>query len=228
DMRLAELVARPLGAAVAPIFPGYASDVLQQCLNDSGARIAMAGTAAQQHQLGSTRRLEAIVVLDDRLLPDDGRALALQALEKRGAHPAIDARGEDVAFLLYPSGTTGRPKGVELTHRNVLSQQAALAIAWDIGERDVFLCYLPWHHCFGALFERLTALSRGALLVIDDSRGRNLERMVQNLREVKPTVYFSVPRIYQALIGSSRDNGAAQEALCHPGLRFVFTAAAPL
>lgn len=226
EMMIAELAAQTLGAAVAPIFPGYASDVLQQCLNDSGARIAMAGTAAQQHQLGSTRRLEAIVVLDDRLLPDDGRALALQALEKRGAHPAIDARGEDVAFLLYTSGTTGRPKGVELTHRNALSQQAAIEAVWDVTARDIFLSWLPWHHCFGALFERLMALWHRALLVIDDSRGRDLDVLVRNLVEVRPTVYFAVPRVYNGLTGRVQKDAKAREAL--RSLRFAFSAAAPI
>jgi long-subunit acyl-CoA synthetase (AMP-forming) len=226
EMLIGELAVQTLGAAVAPIFPGYASDVLHQCLNDSGARVAMVGTAAQQHQVGTARRLEAIVVLDDRPLPDDRRAMPLQTLEKREAYPAIDAQADDIAFLLYTSGTTGRPKGVELTHRNALSQQAAIEAVWDVSSRDVFLSWLPWHHCFGALFERLMALWHRALLVIDDSRGRDLDALVRNLLEVRPTVYFAVPRVYNGLTGRATSDAKAREAL--RSLRFAFSAAAPI
>jgi long-subunit acyl-CoA synthetase (AMP-forming) len=92
----------------------------------------------------------------------------------------------------------------------------------------VFLSYLPWHHVFGGLFERMMALWNGALLVLDDSRGRDLDKLLANFREVKPTVYFSVPRVYQALVARARADDKVRESILHPGLRFVFTAAAPL
>src|SRR5262249_37013516 len=152
QMLIAEVAVQTLGAAVAPIFPGYAPEVLHLCLADSGARIAIAGSSVQQHQLARARQLQNIVVLEGQPLPDDGRGAALGELEKSGAHATVDAGSDDVAFLLYTSGTTGKPKGVELTHHNALSQQAALAQVWDVTDRDVFLSYLPWHHCFGSLF----------------------------------------------------------------------------
>src|SRR5262249_51961913 len=85
---------------------------------------------------------------------------------------------------------------------------------------------LPWHHCFGSLFERLMALWHRATLTLDDSRGRDLDRMVQNFVEVKPTVYFSVPRIYNALVARAQADRNLLEAL--RGLRFAFSAAAPI
>jgi long-chain acyl-CoA synthetase len=240
EMLLAEAAIASVRAACAPIYPEYGPDTLCYCLQDCGARLVLCGSAAQQERLPPPAllpRVRRVLVLDDRPLPGQ-RGEPISALLEEGrrsptAHAEAEARSDaaepaDLAYLLYTSGTTGRPKGVELTGRNVLSQQAALALAWDVNERDVFLGYLPWHHCFGGLFERLTALSRGALFVLDDSCGRNLEKLVQNLREVRPTVYFSVPRIYQALIGHGRKDPSALDALLHPGLRFVFTAAAPL
>ncbi|MFL5404442.1 MAG: AMP-dependent synthetase/ligase, partial [Myxococcales bacterium] len=226
DMLIAELAVQTLGATVAPVFPGYAPETLLQCVNDSGARVAFAGSAGQQVTLAQARRLETVVVLDGALLPGDRRGMPLRELETDATRLAIDATAQDVAYLLYTSGTTGGPKGVELTHRNALSQQAALASVWDVSEHDVFLSWLPWHHCFGALFERLMALWHRALMVIDDSRGRDLDVLVRNLREIRPSVYFAVPRVYNGLVGRAQEDGQTREALL--SLRFAFSAAAPM
>src|SRR3954471_2409981 len=233
EMLVAELGVVTLGAIAVPVFPEYGGQTLSHCLRDSGARVAFCGTAAQQNRVAPLASIERIVVLDGNPIPperalglDEVEALATPALlaEARAHKPAPD----DVAYLLYTSGTTGQPKGVLLSHRNVLSQQAAVGAVWDATERDVFLGYLPWHHCFGALFERFMALHLRALYVIDDSRGRDLDRLLANYAEVKPTVYFSVPRVYQGLMARSLADPEVRKTVLHPGLRFVFTAAAPL
>jgi len=200
--------------------------VLHHCIADTGARLAFAGSAAQQRQLAAERQLEHVVVLDDQPFPGEDRALPLEALEKERGTDRIEASRDDVAWVLYTSGTTGKPKGVELTHWNALSQQAAIAAVWDVSERDVFLSYLPWHHCFGALFERLMALWHRALLVVDDSRGRDLDRLFENLLEIRPTLYFGVPRVYNGMIARAATDAKAREALQR--LRFAFSAAAPI
>ncbi len=217
---VAELAVLSLGAVSAPVYSEYSPELLAHCARDSGAKVALCGTTVQQHKLSRAASLERLVVLDEealpgalnavkvldkvRQLPEDERDRRLAAVEDACASVGHD----DPAFLLYTSGTTGLPKGVELTHGNVLSQQAAIAQVWDVSERDVFLSYLPWHHCFGGLFERMMALV--------------------NFREVKPTVYFSVPRVYQGLIARARSDEQVRKTLLHPGLRLVFTAAAPL
>src|SRR5437667_49724 len=156
----------------------------------------------------------------------DARRVSLRSLEKPVGQNNVEARAKDAAFLLYTSGTTGAPKGVELTHHNVLSQQTSIAAVWDVSDRDVFLCWLPWHHCFGALFERLMALWHRALLVIDDSRGRDLDGLVRNIIDVHPTVYFAVSRVYNGLTVRAKKDAKLREAL--RSLRFAFSAAAPI
>jgi long-subunit acyl-CoA synthetase (AMP-forming) len=245
EMLLVELGLVSLGAVSTPIYSDYPPDLVLHCLRDSGARVAVCGSALHQKKLAGVAggQVERLVVLDGHPLAGDNRAVSLAALEElattRGpaaAQRALDVvdantgavRADETAFLLYTSGTTGRPKGVPLSHRNVLSQQAALAQVWSVGPGDVLLSYLPWHHCFGSLFERLLALWSGATLVLDDSRGRDLDRLLANLAEVKPTLYLSVPRVYQGLVARAQADAKASAALLHPGLRFVFTAAAPL
>ena len=237
---VAEMAVLSLGAVSAPVYSEYAPELLAHCARDSGAKIALCGTTAQQHRLSRAASLEQIVVLDEQALPGALNAVKVLDVVRQLPEAERDRRlaaveeacssvgPDDPAFLLYTSGTTGLPKGVELTHGNVLSQQAAIAGVWDVSQRDVFLSYLPWHHCFGGLFERMMALWHGALLVIDDSRGRDLDKLLANFREVKPTVYFSVPRVYQALIARARADAEVRKDLLHPGLRLVFTAAAPL
>ncbi len=228
EMLLAETAILSAGAASTPVFPEYSPELLLHCLNDSGARVAFVGSAVQQHRIAGARGLSRVIVLDDQPLPDDSRALPLKALEQLPAAELPDPGRDDLAFVLYTSGTTGRPKGVALTHWNVLSQQAAIAQIWEVSERDVFLSYLPWHHCFGSLFERMMALWQRSLLVLDDSRGRDLARLLQNWAEVKPTVYFSVPRVYSALAGVSLREPKMKPLVLHERLRFVFSAAARL
>ncbi len=245
EMLLCELAIVSLGAISTPVFPDYSLDLLRHCLRDSGAQLALGAGAVQQSRLAevSGGQLKRIISLECEAIPGDDRGTSLARLEEAFAAQSsqaqaralaeVDARtaavgADERAFLLYTSGTTGRPKGVPLTHRNVLSQQAAIAQVWSITADDTFLSYLPWHHCFGALFERMMALWHGAVLVLDDSRGRDLDRLLANFREVQPTLYMSVPRVYQALIGRAAQDPPAKATLLHPRLRFVFTAAAPL
>src|SRR5438132_13962973 len=132
---VAELAVLSIGAVSAPVYPEFSPEMLAHCVRDSGARIALCGTTTQQHKLSkATATLEKLVVLDEealpgaltavkvfdsiRQLPEDERERRLAAVEEACAATSPD----DVAFLLYTSGTSGPPKGVELTHRNVLSQ----------------------------------------------------------------------------------------------------------
>ncbi|MEZ4655453.1 MAG: AMP-binding protein [Candidatus Eisenbacteria bacterium] len=137
-------------------------------------------------------------------------------------------RPETPALMMYTSGTSGEQKGVLLTHDNILSQQRALAAIWKFGPDDRILTYLPWHHSFGGIFEKYTALYNGAPLAIDDSFGKDLPVLLDNWKTIRPTVYFSVPLIHQQLVDHVRSHPADETEIYHRGFRFVFTAAAPL
>ncbi|RMG36496.1 MAG: long-chain fatty acid--CoA ligase, partial [Methanobacteriota archaeon] len=116
----------------------------------------------------------------------------------------------------------------QLTHQNILSQRAALEILWDINETDRFLSYLPWHHSFGGIFELFTALYTGAVVHLESSYGKDPHSILENWKLVKPTVFFSVPKVYQALFNLTKEDPEAEKVFFHPELKFIFTAAAPL
>ena len=129
---------------------------------------------------------------------------------------------------MYTSGTMGTPKCVQLTHRNILSQQAAIKKVLQIQPEDRFLSYLPWHHSFGGIFELFSALSSGASYHLESSLGKDLRSIFENWMLVKPTVFFSVPKVYQSLIEFSNKSKEAELLFFNSGLKFIFTAASAL
>ncbi len=98
-----------------------------------------------------------------------------------------------MASLLYTSGTTSDPKGVVLTHGNILSNVRAVLEVIPIGSQHCSLSFLPWAHAFGHTCELHTALAAGATIAIAES----IEQLPTNLIEVRPTVLVAVPRVFQ-------------------------------
>jgi long-subunit acyl-CoA synthetase (AMP-forming) len=129
---------------------------------------------------------------------------------------------------MYTSGTMGTPKCVQLTHKNILSQQAAIQSLLGINEHDRFLSYLPWHHSFGGIFELFSALYSGATYALESSYGKDPNAIFDNWRQIRPTVFFSVPKVYQSLFDLTRASNEAEDILFNSGLKFIFTAAAAL
>ncbi len=154
--------------------------------------------------------------------PVDAQATARVEAMMRAVEPSTKA------LIMYTSGTSGFPKGVQLSHRNLMSQQRALEILWKPEPGMRLLSYLPWHHSFGGLFERFFAIHSGGCLAIDDSQGKDIDRLLDNFKRIEPHIYFSVPRIYQEIANRIRSGKVSEQDFFHDDLRFVFTAAAPL
>src|SRR6185437_10464595 len=102
--------------------------------------------------------------------------------------PSIDPEPGDTAGLIYTSGTTGNPKGVILTHGNIASNISAIHEIFPIERADRSLSFLPWAHVFGQTVELHTLVSMGASMAICES----VERIIDNLAEVQPTLLYSV------------------------------------
>ena len=113
---------------------------------------------------------------------------------------------DDLASIIYTSGTTGFPKGVVLTHNQILSEVSESYGSMPLSEKDTFLSFLPFAHVFGRL-ESLGHIYKNPTLAYAEG----IETLASNLVEIKPTVLMSVPRIFEKVY-----NGILLKVEAHP------------
>ena len=200
-----------LTACVAdvPIYPNSTAEQAAYILRDSGSVAIFVSTAEQAAKIAQIRRqvptLRHVIGFDAQKGP--GVDLTLAELEARGAavegpernatyRKAADAtQPGDVATIIYTSGTTGDPKGVMLTHDNIFSNvRAARAVVPFAGE-DICLSFLPLSHIFERMAGHYMMLDTGTSIAYAES----MEKVRDNLPEVRPTLVLSVPRLYEKM-----------------------------
>lgn len=212
---IADLAVQSLGAATVPVYPTLETAQIGHILADSGAVVAIAEDGRILGKvLGERDGLPGLrhVLLvegepgEDALLMSDveGRAESLAGWEEGWL--ALDR--DDIATIIYTSGTTGTPKGVVLTHGNFLANVEAIRRALPFRPEDVFLSFLPLSHVFERCGQYLT-LSLGATTCYAES----VQKVPENLREVRPTVALSVPRLYEKMRDRVRAQAAESTAL---------------
>jgi long-chain acyl-CoA synthetase len=219
------------GAVTVPVYPTLAAEQVAFIARDSGAVVACVSTDVQlQKLLSVAASLPALraVVLSQGPKPS-AAPVAVHSLDEvadRG-HQAIRAgwgvarefhdrakrvRPEDLATIIYTSGTTGEPKGVMLTHANLMANIEDVVQVFEVDEGDVALSFLPL--CHG--FERLVAyiyLSRGVSMIFAES----LDTVGRDIRTVRPTVMTGVPRVYEKtyarIVATGNQEGAIKRAI---------------
>jgi long-chain acyl-CoA synthetase len=211
-------------------------------LTDAGVRWAFVSGRAQLDKTRAIRRelpaLEGVVVFDREAAGDD--ALSWAGFLQRGRrvlarHRAELARREaalgpdDLATIMYTSGTTGNPKGVMLTHGNLLSNALACHEASPRQPDDIFLSWLPYSHIYARTVDHYVSIATGAVLAV----GESPETVVQNLADVRPTHMSSVPRFYEKLlaaVGSSdpKETGRRLRDVFGPRIDWLGSGGAPL
>lgn len=201
-----DLAIQSLGSATVPIYPTLEAGQVAHILGDSGAHVLVVEDAELLERVNRVREQVQdlrIVVMDGSAAEEDGSVVSFRAVEKSGAeNPVADwedrwrALGrDDVATIIYTSGTTGLPKGAVLTHGNILSNLEGTLEALPMREDDVYLSFLPLSHVFERTCGQFLALSLGATTYYAES----IAKVPENLREVKPTVMLSVPRLYEKM-----------------------------
>ena len=187
-----------LGAAYVPMYEVQPPDEWQFILADCSAKVCITSTRAIFEVIeglrGALPELRHVVLLDAP--PNEEASFA--ALLQRGAQKPVDhvlPPSGHTAGLIYTSGTTGKPKGVVLSHGNICSNVNEVQDLFPIGPSDRTLAFLPWAHSFGQTAELHVIFSMGASMAIND----DVANLVANLAEVKPTILFAVPRIFNRI-----------------------------
>ena len=206
---IADMAALSLGAVTCPIYasvePGQAAFII----NNVDARLIFVENAQQAGKIEQVRAecpsLERMIVIDERgKLPADAIGFD-NVFDLSQADPGevrLWTQGwqaferSKVATILHTSGTTANPKGVVLTHGNVLHNFEAGIQAVDFDENDLFLSFLPLAHATERAAGQFVPLGRGCAIAYAEP---TIERLPANMVEVRPTVMVAVPRLYERL-----------------------------
>ncbi len=210
------------GVIDVPIYTTLACDSVEYILRDSAAKAIFLqdketyGRITDAIEANST--LEYVIFFDDsgNEIPN---AISLAELEHRGEqlrdeqpdliNELLDAtEASDVATLIYTSGTTGEPKGVMLTHANIISNVVGAAEEYAFEGRDVSLSVLPLSH----IFER-TGMYVYLMYGMAVHYAESIEKVPDNLKEVRPTIFIGVPRIFEKVYEKARIAAARSNPL---------------
>lgn len=190
-----------LGGVVVPLYTTSGAEEMRHVLDDSGARLVAAYGDALINKvrgLGKLPNLEGAIAMHPGAAASDDETLEVVTADQISQFEpvgSITGGGDDLATLIYTSGTTGMPKGVMLTHRNILSNCEANLEALGLGEDDMTLSFLPIAHAFERTAGYYTVMAAGATIAFAEG----LAQIPQNLLEIEPTVVLTVPRLLEAI-----------------------------
>lgn len=209
EWTIADFASLTVRAVPVPI---YATDTAKQAeyiINDAEIKIIFVGDQDQYDKIMEVYRtndfLKKIIVFNENVRIDRSENIMyfkefLDAGRKSESDGVISdrlsrAKKDDLLTLIYTSGTTGEPKGVMLTHSNVISQ----ADSHDLrllpsGEDDVSLCFLPLSHVFERVWTYYTYYKGMTVYYLDDPK-----KIIDVIQDVKPTVMCAVPRFYEKI-----------------------------
>ena len=228
EWMLADLAILSAGGVANGIYPTDAPSQVEYLCEDSSTSILFVEDEEQLDKVLEIRarlpKLRHIVVIDMTGLQrfTDPMVMSFDALRKMGSVPEsftpglleerIASRGEkDLAILVYTSGTTGKPKGAMLSHHGLVTSLRNLAVLYPLNKSDQRMCFLPLCHIAERMLGAYSSIYSGAVLNFVE----NPDTIPENVREIQPTVFFAVPRVwekfYSGVVIALKDSGKLQQ-----------------
>lgn len=208
----ADMAMMVIGAVDCPIYPTLTSKQIEFIFNDANVKIAVVSNQYQLNKVlkcrSSVRTLKKIIVMADAIEIVDNDVLLFSDILRMGEgfgrenpsyieHSLHQVKPTDIATIIYTSGTTGNPKGVMLSHRNIVSNATSAIQNIPIGETDLLLSFLPLCHSFERIAAYTLGLGCGATVAFAES----VDKVAENMLEVKPTIITTVPRLFERIYG---------------------------
>ncbi|ANM29876.1 hypothetical protein ABI59_10255 [Acidobacteria bacterium Mor1] len=235
EMILADLACLTSGIVNVMIPANSTAEDVQFMLRHAGARTLIVSTREQLDKIRECREelpeLRHLIAMDARV----GRrkdVLHLEAVAARSEETPRSVlferseavRIEELATLMYTSGTTGHPKGIQFSQRNLVFKRFARALAIpEIGEEDVFLCYLPLFHTFGRYLEMLASIFWGARYCMLPNP--SVDALRRGMQRHRPSVFISVPKkwmeLYETITAQADPMEASDDQLLEATRRVV-------
>lgn len=206
-----------LGGVDVPIYPISTSDSIEYIINNSESIGIIVSTQFQLNKVlkikSKCRHLKFIINMNNDDPGDEEIVYTFANVKERGKiykqehnehfQTQIElAKEDDLCTIIYTSGTTGEPKGVMLSHKNILSNVKSACEILYIDDKDVFLSFLPLSHIFERMAGYYLATGCGSTIVFAEG----IEKIAANMGEVKPTVMTGVPRLFERMYNKIRRN----------------------
>ncbi len=186
-----------LGLVSVPLFSSDSPENWTYVLRDSAPVLLLIGKLDDWQRLQPLRTefpsVRTVVCAADDVGAEAGLLTLPDWLSRGVAAPQIDVTSETLATITYSSGTTGRPKGVMLTHGNLASAARAVLARHPGYDTDVFLSFLPTAHVFARTVEYYAAMICGGRIAF----ARSIAELPEDFVVIRPTVMMGVPRIYE-------------------------------
>jgi len=218
----ADMAILGLGAVDVPLYPSLTASSIEFIINNSDSVGVIVSNKFQLNKVlkvrANLRPVKFIIVMNEKdLITGEPGLYTFNDIVKRGDIVKKEkpfffkesirlCKEHDLCTIIYTSGTTGEPKGVMLTHENIMSNVKGAHIVFSIDKNDVFLSFLPLCHIFERTTGYYTALSGGCQIAYAES----IESVAQNLTEIKPTIMTTVPRLFERMHSKIMKNVESQ------------------
>jgi long-chain acyl-CoA synthetase len=220
----ADMAILGLGAIDVPLYPSLTADNVEFILNNSESTTIIVSNKFQLNKLlkirNNCRFLKNIIILNEKdFIPGNKNLFTIKEVQERGADFGKNnpyyfkeemklAKPSDLCTIIYTSGTTGEPKGVMLTHDNIVSNVRDALLSFPIDKTDVFLSFLPLCHIFERMAGYYTAFASGAMICYAET----IDSVSSDLLEIKPTLMTAVPRLFERIHSKVIKNFESQPA----------------
>lgn len=197
------------GGVTVPIYPTLLAEDVAYIVKHSEAKFIFVENEEQKQKILAARKklpkLQKTIIFEQHKLEefvwqledlkDNGRRFLKQYADEAVEAIARKISPADLATLVYTSGTTGPPKGSEITHENIFFVCQALEKVWPFQEGDVHLSYLPLAHVYERLGGHFFVMYAGGVIAY----ARSIDTILEDAQVVKPTVFLGVPRVYEKM-----------------------------